>query len=125
MKILRKNIMAENQIVLKTKEEELPSFIKKKHELDAVIKKLEAGSKEAAELLINIANDEKADLKLRKDCAVEILTTLAKMTEQRSKDQMNRMIAEIKIRPGGASKTLKLEEDKQYPVLDFNTVREI
>lgn len=113
-------------IKVRTKEAEPTTFLKKKHELDRVIKGLESGAEDAVKLLVDIVKDETLDVKFRATYAEKLLTHLASMVDQKNKDQINRMIAEIKVKPGGATKQLELDEedDNSPPILDFSTVRE-
>jgi hypothetical protein len=111
-------------IVIRTKQE-TPTFIKKKHELAGVLKRISEGSKKAVALLIDTVENDAVDLKLRVECAKSLITFETSITEQISKDNMNRLIAEIKLQPGGANPQLTTEEDETYPVLDFHNVREV
>jgi hypothetical protein len=113
------------EITIQTKEEPI-TFLKKTHELQAMLKALDKGSKDAVELLVRTMNDEKQDLKIRLDCAKTVISSNASVAAQVSADSMSRLIAEIKVKPGGASKTLTLEDGKpKTPLLDFSTIREI
>lgn len=114
--------MTEN-IVIKTLEEPAPSFIKKKHELQGLIKLLEKGSKEAVEMLIATMQDDEADKRLRLSCAEKIINYHVSIQENINNDNMQRQVAQIKL-GGGFEKNLKTAETEKpkLPVLDFTTI---
>lgn len=122
--------MSSTEITVITKEE-LPSFIKKKHELQKVLDSISKGSSAAVKLLLDTITDEKVDIKLRVQCAKDLLTFHTSIADQISKDQMNRLIAEIKIANKGVTPSLTVggkdddEDDSTTPVLDFTTIREV
>ena len=106
--------------------EDVPSFIKKKHELEDVHKQIHKGSKEAVILLTSAMNNELLPIEMRLKCAKDLIQFDMSMADQISKDNMNRLIAEIKVNPNGPARSLSVADDgPQTPVLDFSTIREI
>jgi hypothetical protein len=106
--------------------EEVPTFIKRKHELEDVHKQIHKGSKEAVALLVSAMNNLQLTIDVRLRCAKDLIQFDMSMADQISKDTMNRLIAEIKVNPNGPARNLSIEDDEpQTPVLDFSTIREI
>lgn len=105
--------------------EDIPTFLKKKHELEDVHKQIHKGSKEAVSLITAVMNDILMPLEIRLKCAKDLLQFDMSMADQISKDNMNRLIAEIKVNPNSPAKNLSLDDGPKTPVLDFSTIREI
>lgn len=114
--------MAGQEITLQTKE--IPTFVKKKHELDKLLKSIEKVSPEAVKLLTDTMNNEKIELKVRIDCAKTIIELNKSLAQQISADEMARLIAEVKL-GSGTSKTLTLEDKPKAPALNFEDIREV
>lgn len=110
--------------ILSTKEIELPSFIKKQHELSPLLKKLIKESEAALAILVAGIKQEE-DKKLSFDCAVKLIEFQLKTAKQVNDDTVQRLIAEIRLKPNRA-KNLEVDDDSSsYPVVDFTTVREV
>jgi hypothetical protein len=107
---------------------EKSSFVKTKHELSDLLKRVQKGSVEAVDLIVTTMNagDEKVPLKTRLECARLLLDIEIKVSAEISRDQLTRQIAEIK------SKNLSLPNSngstpggRQPPRLDFTTVHHV
>ncbi len=99
---------------------EVPTFLKKKHELAGMLKQLENVSKEIIEDLVETTRDEKVDVKTKTNIRLDLLKLQAAIADQVSKDMMARTIAEIKV--GGATRQLSAVPDSSYPELAFDTI---
>lgn len=103
-----------------------PLFIKKQHELTNLLAKVKKGTDGAVELLISTMNAKEEDgvpLKMRLDCATALIDWEVKISDQISKDNLHRTIAEIKakgITQGGSTE----DGQKQLPpTTDFSTIQ--
>ncbi len=77
-----------------------PVFVKKKHELDDLLKRVQKGSVEAVDLIVaTMADTEKVSLKTRLECAKLLLEIEIKVSAEISRDQLTRQIAELKANP--------------------------
>ena len=107
---------------VKVREVKLPSFIKKKHELDKLHKLVGRETEAAVKVLADAMNDPDEDKSVRRSCAKTLIELKVAIAESINRDSMQRLIAEIKIAPNGAK---NLEADDSRPVLDFHTIKEI
>lgn len=105
-------------------EPEIPSFIRRKGELDKLLKKADKLSIEALEYLDAVMKDEKADPKLRVQCAREIISVNIETAKISNNDKLQRLAFEIKLNPE-ASQRLSGNGQKQMPIVDFNNVLKI
>ena len=105
-------------------EPEIPSFIRRKGELDKLLKKVDKLSIEALEYLDTVMKDEKADPKLRVQCAREIIAVNIETAKISNNDKLQRLAFEIKLNPE-ASQRLSGSGQKQMPIVDFNNVLKI
>ncbi len=105
------------------KEVEAPSFIKKKHDLDGIVKKLKREVEDALEILILDMRD--ADGKTNAAAAKTILDYYIKATEIRSKDEIMRLVAEHKIKGAGGARQLEIDEGYTRPIVDFTQIRDV
>jgi hypothetical protein len=103
-------------------EPESITFIRKTGELNKLLKRVDRISPEAIALLEKTMNDESKDLKLRIACANDLISYNIDIAKIVNNDALQRMIAQIKIAPGGGSKNL---ENKSVPKIDFDTVVEL
>lgn len=101
---------------------ELPTFLKKKHELAGMLKQLENVSKEIIEDLVETTRDERVDVKVKTSIRLDLLKLQAAIANQISSDMMARTIAEIKI--GGATRSLSAVPENTGPLLNFSEIHE-
>lgn len=103
-----------------------PQFVKKTHELTSLFKLLDAGSKDAVDLIVKTMNAEEKDvgLKMKIQCAEKIIDLKIKVAETISKDQLTRQIAEIKVNglppPQGST-----ADKPRGPVIDFDNIQKV
>lgn len=107
---------------------EKPLFIKKTHELTPLLKRIQSGSTQAVDLLIETMNREEKDvgIKIKVACAQALIDMEVKISDQISKDQLTRQIAEIKAK--GFSQPLEQlpgEPKRLPPKTDFSTIQEV
>ena len=99
-------------------------FVKRKHELADLFKKLDKASAEALDLLLEIMNDPKETRKNRSDCARVVLDYTVRVADQMDKSELTRQIAEIKV--NGKSTPLVPEDEKpKAPMLDMSTIQSV
>lgn len=101
------------------------SFLDEEVQLKKLSKELSKSSKEAIDVLVEMLHGE--DKRLKMQAAIKLLDLEVEVKKVISADQMQRMIAEIKLSSGGGSKTLELEdsERKNRPIVDFSNIRSI
>lgn len=107
---------------------ETNTFIKKKHELSSLLKKLEDAQDDAVDIIVNTMNstDKEVTLKMKLECAEALLGFQIKVSETISKDQLVRQIAEVKAK--GLSQPLELApgEKRKLPArLDMTTIQKV
>ncbi len=107
---------------------EKPLFVKKTHELTPLLKRIQAGSAQAVELLIDTMNRPEAEvgIKLKVACAEALIDMEVKISDQISKDQLTRQIAELKAK--GFSQPLEQlpgEPRRLPPKTDYSTIQEV
>ena len=119
--------MSNTTVQVQTIQEPALSFLKKKHDLQNTLNRVQRASKEAIELLTTCMNDEKLDIRFRAQCAKDLIGMEVTMTDIISKDNMSRLIAEIKLNPGNVNNNLKTLPDKPsgVPALDFATISSV
>jgi hypothetical protein len=109
--------------------EENPSFLNDKVKLDKLSKELSKVSKEAIDVLVTLLAS--SDEKVRMQAASKLLEFDIDVKKAMSNDQMQRMIAEIKLNRQPQTKLVPLSQDeeeeqrKNRPVVDFTTIRSI
>ena len=100
------------------------TFLDEEILLKKLSKEFSKSSKDAIEVLVKMLSSP--DDKMRMQAAIRLLEFDVDIKRAISQEQMQRMIAEIKIN-GGGSKTLELEAAsvKSRPVVDFSNIRNI
>jgi HEAT repeat protein len=101
------------------------SFLKDELQLKKLSKELSKATKEAIEVLVKLL--ESTDEKVRMQAATKLLEFDIDVKKALSTDQMQRLIAEIKLN-GGGTKKLELDDEsggKQKVVVDFSNIRSI
>lgn len=126
--------MSENQgsvAVVTTKEQSfLDDSLKKA--LSPILKALRPASTKAVKVLEDILDDEKADVKLKASAAEKLLSFYMQTIKDINSDQVQRLIAELKLGPKGkmlipVGQTPAQGEEptpgKRKPIVDFTTIR--
>lgn len=112
-------------LVIETKEE-TPSFLKEHVDLKPVLRLLKSASKTAIDTLLKCL--ESKDERIRLSAASKLIDLHVSVAKEISHDQMQRLIAEIKVASGGSTKKLvdaKGGDKEQGPIVDFTTIRQI
>lgn len=105
---------------------EVPTFIKRKHELAGLLKSLDEATPEAVKILVETMNADadKVGLKMKVDCATTLIELQVKVADMISKDQLTRTVAQIKSQ--GLSTQLEVVQGgRQAPRMDFSTVQTV
>ncbi len=90
------------------------------HKLARTINSLEKEVPEAIRMLSELMKSE--DPKIALEACKTLLKTFAEMEEQKSKDEITRLIAEGRF--GDGSKRL-VEDDNDIPLVDFNNIQDV
>lgn len=115
-------------LVVVTKEEN-PSFLTDQLQLKKLSKELTKATKEAIDILIKLL--ESSDEKVRLQAASKLLEFDIDVKKAISQDQMQRLIAEIKLNKGPSAKLIPLVDpdtegkQKLKPLVDFSSLREV
>lgn len=105
---------------------EVPTFVKRKHELTELYKSLERATPQAVELLVEDMNNPDLPRKERRAAAEKLIDLQVKVSDVMSKDSLMRQVAEARVNgyvpkldaTGGGQKP-------QGPSLDFGTIQEV
>jgi HEAT repeat protein len=104
--------------------EQNPSFLEEKVQLQKLSKELSKASKEAIEILLSLLTSK--DERIRMQAAIKLLEFEIDVKKAISQDQMQRLIAEIKLNRDPQTTKIPLEADgKKRPIVDFSTIRQI
>lgn len=114
-------------LVVETQEEPLPSFLAEKIDLKRLAREIGKASGTAVEVLVKLL--ESKDEKVRLQAATKLVELQVQVQKEISSDQMQRLIAEIKLVRGGGKKTLVQVGDgtggKKPPIVDFSQIRQL
>lgn len=101
-------------------------FVRKKHELADLLKKVEKESPGALEVVSQIlssTDEEKVPMKIKLETARWLLEFQKGLSETISRDELTRQIAEFKA--NGARSLVADEEKPSAPRLDMTTIQKI
>lgn len=105
-------------------QEQNPSFLTDEVQLKKLAKALSSASKEAVDVLIKLLGSQ--DEKVRMQAAMKLIEYDIDVKKAISQDQMQRLIAEIKLARGGSTtKQLTATQESNRPLVDFSTIREV
>lgn len=101
------------------------TFLRGKHDLTKLLKQLEGITKEAVEVLESTMRESK-DVKLKVECAKQIINFTMATSKQISDEDMARLIAEVRLSTPANPKVgaMLQAEERKVPQLDFSTVRD-
>ena len=98
------------------------TFLEDEIQLKVLSRELGRASKDAVAVLVKAL--ESKDQRIQMQAAVKLIEFDVEVKRAISSDQIQRVIAEIKV--GGGSKTLELEDgNKKKPIVNFNEIRSI
>lgn len=106
-------------------QEKKQSFLADEVQLKQMGKSLSKASKTAIDVLVQMLDSQ--DEKTRMTAAIKLVEFDIDVKKAISADQMQRLIAEVKLNGSGGSKTLEIEEAerKKRPIVDFSNIRAI
>lgn len=114
-------------ITVRVKETQ-PTFLKKKHELDAVIKKTSSGCLLATQTLLDALQNDKLSVELRCKISTDLLKINANMIDQRNRENIQRLVLELRHPNGeksaGSGSTAE-DDENSIPLIDFENVRDV
>lgn len=100
------------------------TFLDDEIQLKKLSRELSKSSKEAIDVLVEMLQGD--DKRLKMQAAIKLLEFEVEVKKVVSQDQMQRMIAEIKLNSGSGSKTLELEGSvRNRPVVNFSEIRSL
>lgn len=100
------------------------TFMDDEIQLKKLSRELSKSSKEAIDVLVEMLQGD--DKRLKMQAAIKLLEFEVSVKQAISSDQMQRLVAEIKLSGGSGSKTLELEDSvRNRPVVDFANIRSI
>lgn len=106
-------------------QEEAPSFLKESLDLKRLLKDLTKHGKAAVDKLVSLMESD--DEKIAIQAAKTLLEMQAQVAKDMNNDQLQRLIAHIKL--GKEQRQLipvkGEEEENPRPVVDFSTIREV
>lgn len=101
------------------------SFLLDEVQLKRLSKELSRTNKKAIEKL-ELLMEKSTDDKVQMQCALKLIELDIDVKKAISQDQMQRLIAEIKLNRGVKSKQLSVSEDEDdRPLVDFTTIRSV
>lgn len=102
---------------------DLPSFLDDKIDLKRLAQKIGRETGKAVEVLVQLL--ESKDEKVRLTAATKLVELQVQVQKEISNDQMQRLIAEIKLVRAPKQKLIEAEDGPKRPLVDFGTVRQI
>jgi hypothetical protein len=102
---------------------ESPSFLVSSLDLKPVLKRLSAQSKAAIDVLVKLL--ESKDERTRMSAATKLLDFQVQIAKEINADQMQRLIAQVKLGSDAGGKSPLLVPEDKRPLVDFTTIREI
>lgn len=114
--------MSNSMTITTVVQEKTDSFLDDEVQLKKLAKELSKASKEAIDVLLKLL--ESKDERVRMQAAMKLIEYDIDVKKAISADQMQRLIAEIKLNRGVTStKQLVATEEKKRPVVDFDRIR--
>lgn len=102
---------------------DLPSFLDDKIDLKKLARDISKATSKAVEVLIGLL--ESKDDKVKLAAASKLVEMQVAVAKEISHDQMQRLIAEIKLVRGPTKKLIDAEDGPKRPLVDFSTIRKI
>lgn len=103
---------------------DVPSFLDDKLDLKKLARDISKQTSAAVDVLVKLL--ESKDEKIRLTAATKLVELHIQVQKEISADQMQRLIAEIKLVRGGAKKLVEADvPGGSRPVVDFSTIRKI
>jgi hypothetical protein len=103
---------------------EQQSFLNDSVDLKKLQKELKKVSKAAIEVMVKILENDKSSDEMKMKAAMKLLDLEIEVAKVISADQLQRLVADIKL-IRGPKQLVPVGEDKNRPLVDFHTVRSI
>lgn len=101
---------------------EQQSFMVTPVDLKSLLRRIDRQSRHAVEALVKLLDSK--DEKIRLTAATKLLEFQVSIAKEINTDQLQRMIAEIRNNPGASNKLVP-NDQKNRPLVDFTTIREV
>lgn len=102
---------------------ELPSFLDDKIDLKKLAREISKATSTAVEVLLKLL--ESKDERVRLQAATKLVEFQVQVAKEISADQMQRLIAEIKLVRAPQQKLVPVDGKPARPMVDFSTIREV
>ena len=102
---------------------ELPSFLDDKIDLKKLAREISKATSAAVDVLVKLL--ESKDEKVRLTAATKLVEMQVAVAKEISADQMQRLIAEIKLVRAPTKKLIDAKDDTNKPLVDFGQIRQI
>jgi len=103
-------------------QQEVPSFLTQSIDLKRLLRDVSKQARPALDALIGLLASK--DEKIRLTAAKTLLELQVSVAKEINTDQMQRLIAEVKL-TGASKRLVPIGEDDNRPLVDFTTIREI
>lgn len=101
---------------------EVQSFLTTGIDLKRLLRDVARQSKNAVEALVKLLDSK--DEKIQLTAAKALLELQVNVADKINSDQLNRLIAEMKLNGAGTKRLVNAEQENR-PLVDFSTIREI
>lgn len=102
---------------------DLPSFLDDKIDLKKLAREISKATSTAVDVLMKLLDSK--DERVRLEAAKKLVEFQVQIAKEISADQMQRLIAEIKLVRAPTQKLVPADEGKKRPLVDFSTIREV
>ena len=104
-------------------QEEAQSFLTNSVDLKKLHTDIKRHSKAAIDALVSMLDS--TDPKIKLTAATKLLEFQVSVAKELSSDQMQRLIAEVKLVKSPKSNLVPVEDQKARPLVDFTTIRSV
>lgn len=115
--------MSNSMTITAVVQENNPSFLDDEVQLKKLARELSKASKDAVDVLLSLLTSK--DERVRMTAATKLIEFDIDVKKAISNDQMQRLIAEIKLNRQSTTKQLTAEEENKRPIVDFSTIRTV
>ena len=123
MEVAMSNHDGSTTSVVVVMQEEAPSFLTNSVDLKKLHTDIKRHTKAAIEALVSMLDS--TDQKIKLTAATKLLEFQVAVAKELSSDQMQRLIAEVKLVKNPKSNLVPVEDHKSRPLVDFTTIRSV
>jgi hypothetical protein len=123
MEVAMSNHDSSTASVVVVMQEEAPSFLTNSVDLKKLHTDIKRHSKAAIDALVSMLDS--TDPKIKLTAATKLLEFQVSVAKELSSDQMQRLIAEVKLVKSPKSNLVPVEDQKARPLVDFTTIRSV